>query len=358
VDSVLAARDSMATASSFTLPRRMTAAQTASLGTTIDVGRAFTLYAGDSSLVRRIGSVFAPVDVSYTRSLLSALDAAPVDAPLLYQFGLGGTGSFRTVHGIDASTAGETGVWSASGVVQLPLGTSFVNRFRRTTTLNWIGQPDATQAQVNGAQTQFPDVTLRWAYRPAVVAGPISNVDANVGYVRSNVTVSLPSLFGDTPPEIRNTHIETFPIGGSVVWAGRGALSTGARFSLTRRVDSLPGSTSQTHGNELSVDAGRSFHIPESWGLGLRSDLRTRASFQSSRNTTNVFGDVGVFQSRLQDNGRQAFNLTADTNLNENLTFTFQGSQIVTFDNNLSRKFEQTVFSTVLELRVFGGPKP
>jgi cell surface protein SprA len=358
VDSVLAARDSLATAASFTLPRRMTAAQTASVGTTVDIARAFTLYSRDSSFVRRIGTLFAPVDVSYTRSLLSALDAAPVGAPLLFQFGLGGPGSFRTVNGISASTAGQTGVLAASGVVLLPLGTSFVNRYSRTNTLNWIGRPDASQAEVNGSQTQFPDATLRWAYRPAVVTGAISNLDANVGYVRSDVTVSLPSLFADTPSEIRHTHIETFPLGGSVVWAGRGSLSTGARYSLSRRIDSLPGSTALTHVNEFSIDAGRSFHIPESWGLGLRSDLRTRASFQSSRNTTNVLSETGVFQSRLQDNGRQSFNLTADTNLNENLTFTFQGSQIVTFDNNLSRKFAQTVFSTVLELRVFGGPKP
>ncbi|MEO6878607.1 MAG: hypothetical protein ABI205_09020, partial [Gemmatimonadaceae bacterium] len=72
--------------------------------------------------------------------------------------------------------------------------------------------------------------------------------------------------------------------------------------------------------------------------------------------TTNVLDATGLFQSRLQDNGRQSFNLTADTNLNENMTFTLQGSHIVTYDNNLNRKFSQTVFSTVLGLRVFGGP--
>jgi hypothetical protein len=357
VDSVLAVRDSMATANSFTLPRRMTAAQTASAGTTVDIARAFAVYARDSSRAQRIGAAFAPLDVSYTRSLLSALDAAPVGAPLLLQLGLGGPGSFRTVNGSNATTAGQTGTLNASSVVLLPLGTSLVNRYRHTTTANWIDRPEDTPAEVNGTQTQFPDVTMRWSYRPSVVTGIISNLDANIGYVRSDVRVSLPSLFGDAPPELRHTHEQTYPIGGTISWAGAGRMSTGARYSLRRRIDSLPGSVASSRGTEFSADAGRSFHIPASWGIGPRSEIRTRAGFQQTHNTTNVLGATGDFQSRLQDNGRQSFNLTADTNLNENMTFTFQGSHIITFDNNLNRRFEQTVFSTVLQLAVFGGPR-
>jgi cell surface protein SprA len=362
VDSVLAQRDSVATAASFTLPRRMTAAQTFSAGTTVDVARALTLYSGDSSIARRIGGLFAPLDVSYTRSLLSALDAAPVGAPLLYQLGLGGQSTFRSVNGVSANTAGETGTLSASGVILLPLGTSFVNRFRRVNTLNWIGRPDASrtqaQAQVNGAQTQFPDVALRWAYRPTVAAGPVTNLDASIGYVRTDVTVSLPSLYTQDAPEIRHTHVETFPIGGTVSWAGTGGFSTGARYSLRRSIDSLPGSVAKSRGDEFSADAGRAFRVPASWGLGLRNDVRTRAGVQLTHNLTNILNADDAFASRLQDNGRQSYNLTADTNLNENMTFTFQGSHVVTFDKNLNRRFAQTVFSTVLQLQIFGGPKP
>ena len=77
VDSILATRDSLAAAASFTLPRRMSAAQTASAGTQLDVARAFAVYIGDSTdALRRVAHIFAPIDVSYTRSLLSSLDAA------------------------------------------------------------------------------------------------------------------------------------------------------------------------------------------------------------------------------------------------------------------------------------------
>ncbi|MGE5730399.1 MAG: hypothetical protein ACM37U_00565, partial [Gemmatimonas sp.] len=357
IDSLLAARDSAAAAAPSTLPRRMTGAQTLSAGGTIDVAKAFTTYMRDSTRAARIGGLFAPVDVSYTRSLLSTLDAAPVGAPLLFQLGLGGPGSFRNVNGINATSAGQTGTLAASGSLLLPFGTSFVNRYRHTNTRNWIDRPDLSQAQVNGVQTQFPDASLRWTYRPAVAKGAIANLDANLGFVRTDAIISLPNALGDAPPEIRHTHVETFPIGGTVAWALRGGLSTGARYSLTRRIDSLPGSVARSNGNELSVDAGRAFRIPQSWGLGIRNDIRTRVGIQESHNTTHVLDANGAVQSRLQDNGRQSFNLTADTNLQDNLVFTFQGSHVVVFDNNLNRRFAQTLFSTVLQIQFFAAPR-
>jgi len=272
----------------------------------------------------------------------------------LLQLGLGGPASFRQVRGVDATTAGQTGTFAASGALLLPRGTSIVNRYRRTSTLNWVSRPDAPQAQIDGAQTQFPDVAIRWAYRPAVVTGVLSNFDASIGYVRSDVTVSLPSLIGDSPPEIRHTHQETFPISGSIVWAGSGGLSTSARASLTSRVDTLPGSVARSHGNDVGVDAGRSFRVPASWGLGLKNDIRTRLGVQQTHNTTYVIDPTGAVQSRLQDNGRTSYSLTADSNVSDAINLTFQGSHVVTFDNNLNHKFAQTVFSVVMQLQVFG----
>lgn len=357
VDSVLATRDSLALASSLTLPRRLTASQTSSVGTSIDIARAFSLHSSDSTL-RRIGSLFSPIDVSYMRSLLTALDASPVNAPLSLQLGLGGPAAFRSVSGVAATTAGQTGVLSASGSLQLPFGASLVNRFSRTTTANWIERMDASPARVDGSQRQFPDVALRWSYRPAsLLTGVVSTVDASAGFARSDATVSLPSLANDEPAEIRHTNVRAFPMSGSIAWAGRGRLSTGAAFSLTRRIDSLPGSVARTNGSDLKLDAGRVFYIPASWQLGIHDDLRTRFSYQQTHNITSVFDENGGVRARLQDNGRQAFTLTADSNINEFVVLTLNGSHIVTFDNNLNRRFAYTVFSTVFEVRFFGAGK-
>jgi cell surface protein SprA len=347
VDSILAARDSLAVASSLTLPRRMSAAQTASAGAQVDVARAFAAYTADSSVLRGVGRLFSPIDVSYTRSLLSALDAAAVDAPLAFQFGLGGPRSFRSINGTTSTTSGQTGLFAASEALLLPYGTSLVNRFTRTTTTNWIARDDQSQAQVDGAQRVFPDASLQWAFRPAPGRSALSSVAASVGFMRSDVTISLPSLIDQAPSEIRHTHIETFPVAGSIAFAGGGAFSTGARLQWRRQIDTLPSSVARSNGNDFSVDAGHVFHIPAHDGL------RTRFTFQLTHNTTTVFDSTGSVRARLQDNGRRTFTLTADTRFNEQLVLTFNGSDVLTFDHNLNRRFEYTVFSAVFQWQPF-----
>jgi hypothetical protein len=303
--------------------------------------------------LRRIAAHVAPIDVSFTRSLLSALDAATVDAPLSFQLGLGGPSSFRSVNGMTATTAGETDMVSAASTIMLPFGGALDNRYRRTTTNNWIARLDSTQARADGEQTYFPDARLRWSYHPP--AGILSSVELNTGYTHSDATVSLPSLSDLLgPPQIRRSHSETFPIGGSIAWAGRAGLSVGSHFARTNRVDSLPGTVARSGIDELGFDFGRSFHVPESLGLGLRSDVRTRAGFARNRLTTYVTDPLSGLRSRLADNGKTQLNLTADSNVSDNLVLTLQGSHIVTFDNNLNRRFQQTLFSTILQFQFYG----
>ena len=184
-----------------------------------------------------------------------------------------------------------------------------------------------------------------------------STFDASAGFVRNEATVSLPNLFTDEPPEIRHTHADLFPFSGTIALGGPSAFSTSARYSIRRQTDSLPGSIARTRGNELSVDAGRAFHVPEALGLGLKNDLRTRLGVQESHNTTIVFDPGGALQSRLQDQGRQGINLAADTNLSDAATFTLQGSYVIWFDNNLNHRYAQTVLSAVLQFSVFGASK-
>ncbi len=351
VDSVLAARDS-ASLLQRVLPRRMTAAQTASASSAIDVA-ALSRYAGDSSVFHRLAAHLAPIDVSITRSLLSALDASPVDAPLAFQLGVGGPSSFRSVNGMTATTAGQTDMLSAASTIMLPFGGALENRYRHTTTNNWIARLDSTQARADGEQTYFPDARLRWSYHPT--GRTLSSVEATTGFTHSDATVSLPSLSDVLgPPQIRRSHSETFPIGGSIAWGGRAGLSLGSRFAHTNRVDSLPGSVARSGIDELGFDFGRSFHVPEGLGLGLRSDVRTRAGLTRNRLTTYITDPLTGLRSRLADNGKTQFNLTADSNVSDNLVLTLQGSHIVTFDNNLNRRFQQTLFSTILQFQFFG----
>ena len=49
--------------------------------------------------------------------------------------------------------------------------------------------------------------------------------------------------------------------------------------------------------------------------------------------------------------------ITADTNVLDNAVFTFQGSHTIVFDNNLNRRFAQTVISAVLQFQFYGVTK-
>ncbi len=59
---------------------------------------------------------------------------------------------------------------------------------------------------------------------------------------------------------------------------------------------------------------------------------------------------VGANQPR-----KIAFNFNADTDVAENMTFSLQGSRVVTFDRNFNRRFVQTVITAVFQLQFFAG---
>ncbi|MDB4907397.1 MAG: hypothetical protein JWO05_2181 [Gemmatimonadetes bacterium] len=341
----------------FRLPRRFNSGQTVGAGVTFDLARALRARGLDSARMVRVAHTFAPIELRWDRSLLSAFDAAPFTPGVGFQLGLGGTNAFREARGLPASTAGAQNTLSASTTISLPFGTSFINRARRTTNQSWTRRTDLSQARVDGVQTVFPDVMFRWNAHPAShLGGMIQSAGATVGWSRALASSTFPGENSVTAPELRASRVTTLPIAGSIAW-GFGGLSTSGGFSLTNRVDSLPGSFNRGRVEESNMDVGRSFRVPKSWGLGIDNDVRARAGFQSTRNTVHVLGlDAanGVARS-LVDNGRSALNLTADTDLSDQLQFTFQLSRVITYDNNLNRRLNQFVVSTVLSLNFFAG---
>jgi len=335
-----------------TLPRRLTGSQSLGAGLTIDLPRAFAIYAGDSTRwLRRFGRTFAPLDVTVSRSLIASLDGAPLDPSKTFQWGIGGVGIYRWVSGMPATTVGSTESVNASSSLFLPLSTALVGRYRRAFTRNWADRPDQGQAQIQGAQTVFPDVSLRWNWRPRSVSAFVSALAANVGYSDASASITIPGLTLDDPAQLRRSHVRAYPIGGSLVFSGFGAMSATTGFTRTTRLDSLPGSVSQGKTDDLNFDVGRSFRLPRGW-LRLNSAIRTHVGWQTSRTTTYV-SDIGSSaSSRLADQGRTAINFDANADLTSNMLFTFQVSRVLTYDNNANRRVSQFVLSTVLQLQL------
>jgi hypothetical protein len=340
------------------LPRRITASQNIGGGVTIDLGRALTIYGADSSLARRLAKVFAPLDVTVNRSLLTAFDGASTSSPLSLQFGFGGIDAFRQANGQLAATTGLTQALSASQSFLFPGNIAFVNRYRRTTTRSWTRRVENAQSVADGAQTVFPDVSVRWNWTPPAMLLPIVKaLGANAGYARSLATSFLAGDVNGERPELRGSLVRTIPLNTTVAWGfGRG-LTTSAAYTVTSRTDSLPGSVADGKAEEMSVDIGRAFKLPKNLGFTIENDVRARLGWQQTR--TNMYiTDLSRFAtSRLSDNGRTAVSLNADTDLSETVVFTLQGSRVMTYDNNFNRRATQFVLSTVLQVQFFGVPK-
>ncbi|MEP6621346.1 MAG: cell surface protein SprA [bacterium] len=340
-----------------TLPRRITVSQNMGGGVTIDVGKALTIYGADSSLARRLARVFAPLDINVNRSLLSAFDAANTQAPLGLQFGLGGVDAFRQANGQLAATTGLSQSLSASQSLFFPGDIAFVNRYRRTTTRSWTRRADDAQSVADGEQTVFPDVSVRWNWKPPAMLLPVlTSFGANVGFARSAASSFLPGDENGLRPELRGSVARTLPFSASIAWGFGHGLTTSGGYTRTTRTDSLPGSLADGTSEDLSVDVGRSFKFPKNLGFTIDNDVRTRISWQRTHTSTYV-SEYGIGTSRLADNGRSAVSLNADTDLSDTVIFTLQGSRVQTFDRNFNRSATQFVLSTVFQVRFFGDTK-
>ena len=120
-----------------------------------------------------------------------------------------------------------------------------------------------------------------------------------------------------------------------------------------------PGSLTINDTKRWSFDMGRNIPLPKRWKTRT-GQLRTRLSYQSEETIAQVGGrdDALTTDSRasiLTDNGRQAFNINADTDLSDLLTFSLTGSHVLTFDRNYNSRLSNTVVSVILQLRFFAG---
>jgi cell surface protein SprA len=348
---LLRAGDSTA---AFRLPERLNALQSLNTGAALDLVRVASAWTSDSVVLRKLNNTLLPVDFNYSRTLNSAFDGTPYTPGLGYQFGITGVNGFLLSHGLLASTAGSNAATTITLGFKLPLGMTLTARTQRMATRNWISGTDTSQTVIDGEQITLPDLTLRGTYHPQALAQFITTITANARFALTHQRSAAPSVSTLLPADIRTSRVLSYPLGASVAWNDAGNLTTGFSFGSTFRVDSVPGSVTNSRGHDISADASRSFKLPTDWQM--KSALRTRLGFQQTTSVSDVSNGLAAgLQSRLADNGRQAITLNADTDIAENLTFSLQSARIVTFDNNLNRRFTQIVLSAVLQISFFAG---
>ncbi|MGH7653079.1 MAG: cell surface protein SprA, partial [Gemmatimonadaceae bacterium] len=336
------------------LPERLNAQQSLNTGAALDLVRMASAWTSDSVLLRKLRNTLLPLDFSYSRALNSEFDGTPYTPGLGYQLGLTGTAGFLIEHGLLASSAGGNAVATLTEGVKLPFGMTLTARMQHLTTRNWLSGTDTSQTAIDGEQFTFPDLALRATYHPRALREYITSVTASVRYVLTDQRSSAPAVSTLLPADLRTSRVQSYPVGASIVWNDVGNLTTGLSIGPTFRVDSLPGSVTDSRAQDVSVDASRSFPLPAAWQA--RSALRMRLGFQQTTTLSDVSDGLAAgLSSRIADNGRRAITLNADTDIAENLTFSLQSAQIVTFDNTLNRRLTQVVLSAVLQFKYFAG---
>jgi len=312
---------------------------------------------GSDGFWPQIARIVRPIDVSVSRSLVTAFDASPFGANPGYVFGFGSLTSMRDLGGVLAASAGASWQYTLAHVLEFPGGLAVTNRAQRTDSRSYFARvPETAEVTfVDGVQVALPDVGLRWSVNPTALGGWFTNLSANARMSHTRQTYVSPLDFaGGLPGDERRTiRLRSYPLGVSAVTA-RGDVSLQASLATTFRTDTLPGAVTRARGQQISIDLGKPFALPSSWRA--RSPLRARASYQETTAHSEVSNvSAEAQQSRLSDNGRRVISLSADADLASDMTFGLQASQLVSFDRNFNRRFTQTVLSAVLELKFFGG---
>lgn len=344
----------------FRLPTRLGASQTFSAGTQLQLGR---LLGGDplnKNLFRRLARMIAVSDINWQQDLTSNYDNTVYGPGYGYQFGFGGIETFRGLKGTLASGAGRVRSFSVRGGLNLPQNVSIQTRYENGTTETWTRRIlDGFQALITSERQTYPDVSIRWNWRPITLSKFISAATLQASYTLSEQQTVVPNESGGIADRSR-TLSRRQPLSASITWAFLGDLTTNGTYTRTNREDARPGSLTLDESNDMSFDFRRSFPLPKKWNTRT-GKVRTMVSYQSSDNIATVGGasvavpDSGATFSVLTNNGRQAFNINADTDLSELLSFSLTGSHIITFDRNYNRRLASTVISVVLNLRFFAG---
>lgn len=351
------------------LPRRLGSSQTTSAGVTIDLPRAARLYTDSATVMRRILSAIQPVDINFNRSLLSVFDGSPYDPPVSYQFALGGTGRFRQLGGLPATSAGMLSQLSANHSVVLPFGMVVANRYQLINSRNWTRRLDDRQAIADGTQVVFPDVSLRWSMKPNRLKSILSTIGGSARAVQTRqINARHPEFVTGSPIEDASSDVDfvpfvsdrgesivrSYPANLSVVFAGARPLSSTLGYTVSQRRETRPGLSAKNASADISVELSKPWGLPPDWKL--RSDLRTRLSYQDTHGDNFVLNPLASNgESRLSDNGRRAWSFSADTDVAENLSSSFVVSRVESFDRNLNRRFTQTVLSAIMHLQFFAG---
>ena len=187
--------------------------------------------------------------------MLSVYDGSAAPASLAYQFGLGGINNFREQGGELATSVGLVTQLSLNESLNLPLGASIATRYQRINTRNWTRRI-RTEPRTSSTAPRSCSPTSRCGgpAKPAGLEWLISSMGANARVLETRQLNGTQPLLGEVLNDRGMLRVRSFPLSGTIVFAGERPVSSTVGYSLSKRLDAKPGLSSNGDNSDFSID--------------------------------------------------------------------------------------------------------
>ena len=332
----------------FRLPEAIANRRIQEIGSTLDLSRFATSVFGEGSVPARVLRGILPADVRYVLDRRSTFDRIPFDPSADYQFAFGSIEAFRFQDGTPATSAVNSGTWTAAGGTRLPLGFTLRANYRDLEATTWVRRGEG-QAEIVQESTEWPSGFVSWVFTPRGGIGSLlSSITAQTQYRHVQTSNAQPVAgMGESAGVRSETDRTTLTPSVTVTWLG-GVVTT-AR--LLREEGDLVTAGNVTRTDRTDIGGTMSFSVrPPAALVNLPSDVRAELAVNAS-DASICLQSAGAGEcATISDSRRRQVDLRLDTAFPPNMRGGASFSYVLTDQRHTSSKFSQVIFSVFLDI--------
>jgi hypothetical protein len=349
----------------FRVPEAISNGRRSELGSTVDLGRLVEGIVGRTSSATTLFRRLLPADISFRRERRSTFDRVPFSPTLRYQLAFGDIDEFREQQGVPATSAVNTGIWTAAGGVQLPFGFRLTLTYRDFETTTWARRRD-TQTEIVQRIREWPSAFVSWVYTPRwALRDVISSVTAQAQIRQARSSSFQPAALA-TPGAPQAGQAEATAGAGvftennstsytpsmTLTWAG-GVVTT-AQYSRLRGDLLTSGNVTRSDRSEGAVSMAFSFRAPR-WLVRLPGEVRTSLALNVSQQLVCIQRLDSPDCSAVSDSHRQQVDFNMDTGFPPSMRGGVSFRYVLTDQRHTSSKFSQLIFTVFVTINFLAG---
>jgi hypothetical protein len=340
-------------AGAFRPPETIGNARRTEVGATFSLARLIGGAVGDSTVVARMFRGVQPIDLSYSRDLRSTFDRVPFDPSLHYQLAFGWAGSFRSRHGVLASSAGDATTIAAGGAVQFPLGLTLRVTFRDQETFTWsLRATQNQQSEVITRSREWPAGSVAWTLSPrSGIRRVLSIINASARYSETSSENVQPGP-GGGEGSTAQTRGRTLSPSVTLTWGG--GIATSLQYSTATSDAITSGNIARRDQEDWNTSVNFAFRTPRSL-LRLRNEIRTTLTYSRSTVAVCLIQAGTDACVPVSESYRSVMDARIDTGFSSQVRGGANFSYVITGQRHLSREFSQMVFSVFAEIFFVSG---